>query len=358
MRSAFVQYLHNMKNQKIHLIEHPQKWEKFIKKQENSLFIQAPAYGDFYETLQEKQWIIGVIEDDEIIAGSLVLSVHAKRGNFLYLPYGPIVSDKCTDEEREVILDYFFSYLKKFALDKKFDFIKASPFIPDSEPSRNMYARYGFRPSPMHILAETTWILDVAKSEEELMREMKKNHRNLIRRCNREGVVVEKSSNKEDLQGLNSMMDATALRHNFVRFSNKYIENEFEVFSRNNNALVFNAYLPDGRLDASAVIIFYGAMAAYRHSASLNLDKRLPTSYALQWEVIKEVKRRGIKYYNFWGIAPDDSPKTHPFYGITHFKKGFGGFQQDLLHCHDMPLTWKYWFNWLVESVRKIKRGF
>ena len=120
---------------------------------------------------------------------------------------------------------------------------------------------------------------------------------------------------------------------------------------------MFDAYLPDSSLDSSAIIMYYGSMAAYRHGASLNINKKLPTSYLLQWEAICEAKKRGIKYYNFWGIAPENSPK-HPFHGITHFKKGFGGYSRELMHCHDLPITNKYYINWFVESIRRIKRGF
>ena len=76
------------------------------------------------------------------------------------------------------------------------------------------------------------------------------------------------------------------------------------------------------------------------------------------WESIKEAKNRGMKYYNFWGIAPDKARKNHPFYGITHFKKGFGGYKKELLPAQDLPVSVKYWFNWVIETFRSIKRGF
>ena len=133
---------------------------------------------------------------------------------------------------------------------------------------------------------------------------------------------------------------------------------EFQSFAQQNQTLVLNAYLEDKRLDSSAIIMYYGNTAAYRHGASVGLDKKVPTSYLLQWEAIKEAKKRGIKYYNFWGIAPDNAPKSHPFKGITHFKKGFGGEQKNLLHCQDLPISSKYWLNWIVETVRSINRGF
>jgi lipid II:glycine glycyltransferase (peptidoglycan interpeptide bridge formation enzyme) len=46
--------------------------------------------------------------------------------------------------------------------------------------------------------------------------------------------------------------------------------------------------------------------------------------YLLHWELIKEAKEKGLKFYDWWGIAASDDPKD-PWAGITRFKKGFGG---------------------------------
>ena len=111
----------------------------------------------------------------------------------------------------------------------------------------------------------------------------------------------------------NQLHDTTAERHNFHRFSNKYITEEFTTFAKNKEAVVFNAYLSDGQLDSSAIIIYYGQMAVYRHGASLNLNNKIPTSYLIQWEAIKEAKKRGCVTYDFWGqIDPFKYPK-HPY---------------------------------------------
>ena len=107
---------------------------------------------------------------------------------------------------------------------------------------------------------------------------------------------------------------------------------------------------------ASAIIMYYGHQGAYHHGASI--PTKIPASYLLQWEAIKEAKQRGKKFYNFWGIAPDDAPASHPFKGITLFKTGFGGQKYELLPCQDLPLSFKYNLTRVIELVRKKKRGF
>ncbi|MEK7143873.1 MAG: peptidoglycan bridge formation glycyltransferase FemA/FemB family protein, partial [Patescibacteria group bacterium] len=76
----------------------------------------------------------------------------------------------------------------------------------------------------------------------------------------------------------------------------------------------------------------------------------------LQWEAIKEAKNRGCRFYNFWGIAPENNPK-HPWAGLTLFKKGFGGFSEEYIPAHDFVIKYSYWFVCLIEKIRKIRRG-
>ncbi len=334
-------------------VTNKKEWEDFLKTQEYALFTQSSLYCDVYTKTGEKSWIFGVYKGDVLVGGSLVTSVHAKRGNFLLLPYGPVLD--YTNKEQ---FSSFITAITAFARKQKYDFVRLSPFVENSPEITRMFAEHTCRKSPMHVLAENTWILDLHKTEEQLFSDMKKNHRNLIRRCEREGVVIHKTKDTAAIQRLNSMHDIVAKRHQFHRFSKDFITQEFSVFAQNNNAEIFEATLPNGEVDSSAIILFYNNMACYRHSASLHKNKRLPTSYLIQWEVIKEAKKRGFRYYNFWGIAPKEAPAMHPFKGITHFKKGFGGVQKDLLPCQDIVLTKKYYFNWIVETIRRIKRGF
>ena len=265
-------------------------------------------------------------------------------------------------KESNCILDYgsgdgkFAGYLKKKGKKEGYHFIRVSPF--EDESVEKTYEKYGFRHAPIHMLAETTWLLDLSPQAEDLLKAMNKNHRNLIRRCERDGVIIKSFTDKKALEQFNVLHDETAKRHHFVRFSDSYVEKEFEAFSKEKQAVVFHAYLPDGRLDAAAVVYYYKHMASYRHGASLMLDKKHPSSYALQWAALNEGKKRGVRYYNFWGIAPKGADKKHPFFGITHFKKGFGGEEKELTPCQDLPISCRYWITWAIETIRRIKRGF
>lgn len=337
-----------------HITDYNQ-WERFVKAQPFPQFVQSPTYIEFYKAMGENGHIFGIFDEaKQLIGGCLAVTTHAKRGNFLYIPYGPYLPSQKTQQALELLTQTIATYGKE----QGFHFIRMSPFIDNTPAQQALFAKVGYTKAPMHVLAETTWLLDITKPEDELLMDMKKNHRNLIRRCEREGVTITTHSDVASLNDLHTLMDITAKRHGFQPFSRSYIEQEFAAFAARDEALVYKAYLPTGELDAVSIIMFYENMASYRHSGSLNQNKKLPTSYVIQWEAIKEAKRRGMRYYNFWGVAPEDASPSHPFFGIRHFKKGFGGFQKDVIECQDYPLESRYYLTKLFETVRKWRRGF
>lgn len=350
-------YLINM-HYRIQQISDTEAWEKFVEKQTYTIFVQSSHYADFYRTMGEQAYIWGVYRGDVLIAGSLVVTVHARRGNFLFLPYGPLFDTALTQDEQKEVFGLFMAELRNFAKENSYNFIRCSPFLPNTANWQKTFKKAGFVRSAMHILAEHTWLLDITPSEETLLANMEKNHRNLIRRCQKEGVKITISTEPEALADFNTLLDITASRQHFHRFSKKYVQDEFSSFAHHGEAVVVRAYLNDGTLDTAAVFMFYKTMSCYRHAASRLTDKKISTSYLVQWAALQEAKKRGCVVHNFWGIAPPNARKNHPFFGLTHFKKGFGGAGYDVLPCHDLPVRCCYWITWCIEKIRSIKRGF
>jgi len=62
----------------------------------------------------------------------------------------------------------------------------------------------------------------------------------------------------------------------------------------------------------------------------------------LQWEAIIAAKKAGCTQYDFWGIAPKNLPR-HKWAGITRFKKGFGGQEQNYVGCLDLVYL-PFWY--------------
>ena len=218
-----------------------------------------------------------------------------------------------------------------------------------------MYHELGFRNAPIHMHPELSWMLDVTKSEDDLLREMRKTTRYLVKKMEKESVEITQSTDPEDIEKFWPVYQATVQRQHFVAFGKQSLKKEFELFSANNEAVFFFGTYK-GELIAAAIMIFYNGQGFYHHSGSLQKFAEINPSYLLQWRAIQEAKRRGCTLYNFWGISPDGRPR-HPWAGLSLFKKGFGGFAEEYLHAQDKPLTAKYAINYAVETARRIRRG-
>ncbi|MDF2378756.1 MAG: peptidoglycan bridge formation glycyltransferase FemA/FemB family protein [Candidatus Gracilibacteria bacterium] len=339
-------------------------WEQFTPLQENGLFLQSYDHKTLNEEMGQRTWLFEISENDKSIR-SLVTKIEAKRGTFLYLPYGPMFASTSSQD----LFIPFFNKLQEIAQQEGASFIRVSPFLEESTEHLQCFTDTGFRRAPLHMLAETLWVKDLSKkTEDELLQEMEKKHRNLVRRALKDGVKVRKTTDCSTVETFWSLYEQTFKRHKFTPYPKKLIQSQLSLFSKHDSALMLEAIYEEKVL-GSALVMYYGNAGAYHHGASSSdpTFRKIPATYLLQWEAIKEAQRRGAAFYNFWGVAPYDldaegkrvyKHKNHPFNGITHFKTGFGGRRLDLVPCQDLVISWKYWFTYMIESFRKWKRGF
>ena len=337
---------------KIIEITDKRQWEDFMSTCQENSFLQSWNWGEFNKITGEKIWRLGVFDNDKLEAVALVIKVKARRGSFLFIPYGPAY----LGDNKERVLKELTSFLKKLAKKEKVVFIRISPLLEKTEENLEIFKKAGFRDAPVHMMhPETTWLLDITKNEDEILKEMRKTHRNLIKRAKKEGVEIVQGVDEEDIKTFYDIHMETVRRHKFTPFSYDYIKSEIEVLKKDNQISIFSAKY-DNKIISSAIIVFYGSQAFYHHGSSRSEYNKIPASYLTLWEAIKGAKKRGLKTFNFYGIV-EDKPK-HPWYGLSRFKKGFGGYKEELLHCQDLPLSKKYALNYIVETMRKIKRGY
>ncbi|MCK5332867.1 peptidoglycan bridge formation glycyltransferase FemA/FemB family protein, partial [Candidatus Parcubacteria bacterium] len=316
---------------------------------------QSWNWGEFNQETGEKIWRMGVFDEGILKSVFLIIKIKARRGSFLFVPQGPILNHKSIDDEQK-IFNEIFQFLKTLGKKEKVGFIRISPILEKTQENLKIFQNFGFKDAPIHMMhPELTWLLDITKNEDDLMKGMRKTHRNLTRRATKDGVEIVKSNDEKYLKAFYDIHSETVKRHKFIPFSYDYIKKEVEIFGRDNQIEIFSA-IYDGKIISSAIVVFYGKQAFYHHGASSSEYMKIPSSYLSLWEAIKEAKARGKEMFNFYGIV-ENRPK-HPWSGLSKFKKGFGGFQKEILHCQDLPLSQKYLLTYFVETMRKIKRGY
>jgi len=228
---------------------------------------------------------------------------------------------------------------------------------------------------------EITLVLNLSKSEGDLLTQMKPKTRYNIRLAEKRGVTVRQSQDQKDVKIFYSFLEEMEARDKtFAAHSLDHYQKLLEVLAKNNAGALFIAEF-DKKPLAAIIVSFYNQTATYLHGASSSEKKELMAPYLLQWEAIKEAKKRSCQFYDFWGIAlreetslavipnevrnPGDSSaapqndrwvidEKHSWSGISRFKMGFGGEVVQSPSTYDLPLN-RFWYNGLgaLNKLRK-----
>ncbi|MEX2033081.1 MAG: peptidoglycan bridge formation glycyltransferase FemA/FemB family protein [Candidatus Colwellbacteria bacterium] len=327
------------------------EWEDSLAAHPETSFLQSWHWGDFYLALGNKIHRTGFYKDGRLAGVMLSIVETAKRARYLTIPGGPII-----DWADKALIDSVFGEIQKIAEKEKCVFARVRPQIEAGQGSKKIFADHGFRGAPIHLHAELTSQLDITKSEEEILTGMRKTTRYEIKKAISAGVEIKTSSDPKLIKKFYEIQLQTAGRQGFTPFNYKFIREQFRVFADAGKALLYSAEM-EGKLLAQAVIIFYRQEAVYHYGARTEEGRKYPGAYLIQWEAIKEAKRRGMKRYNFWGVS-DPKNKKHRFYGISIFKRGFGGKDLEYLHAQDLVINYpRYALNYVIENVRKRVRN-
>lgn len=340
-----------MKSITIQELTGPQEWTRFFDECGSPSFLQSWEWGEVQKHHGYGVKRFGIYEDGKLTGIAQTILIRAKRANMIFVPHGPLTAATTDNTKKQVVIK-LRDHLAAIAKQERYHFIRIAPLWEDSAEGRDLFARAGFRMSPIYMHAERVWMLDLQKSEDELLRDMRKTTRYSIRKAEKEGVVIERNF---DLDRFWQIYEETAKRERFTPFSRKFIRVEYEEFHKTGRDLFLSGLLPDGQCAASALIVFTRSSAFYHQGATTH--SKIPVSYLLQWHAIQEAKRRGCRYYNFWGILqPGRTPKN--WGGLSLFKQGFGGFQRDYIPTQDFVIDpVRYFLSFLFETLLKMRRG-
>jgi len=319
-------------------------------------FLQSWNWGEFQKSLGNKIWRFGIYENPQLISVALAIKHSAKRGSFLLVPHGPVINNQDPRYNNQ-ILKTLSEKLKILAREEKADFIRVSPILERTEENNKLFKELGFRLRPLYTHPESSWKLNIQPDENQLLAGMRKTTRYLIRQAERDkDLEIFQSFSIEDIDKFNQMHLEVVKNQKFIPFSLEYFRKEFTSFSIDNQIALFFAKYKE-EIVAASYGIFWSEMGFYHHAALLPEYKKIPAAYLLQWQVIKEAKKKGCRIYDFWGYSDPVKNPNHPYSGPTLFKMGFGGYKDEYVKTQDLIVSQKYWINYFVETIRRIKRG-
>jgi lipid II:glycine glycyltransferase (peptidoglycan interpeptide bridge formation enzyme) len=317
-------------------------------------FLQTPKFGLWRTTVGEKIFRFGIFEEDKLIGTAQIQKIKTKFKTFLHLPHGPLL-----DEKNNEAIAMFLDFYRNFGKQEKCDFVRLSPCFGGKSINQitggltPLLSDLGYRPAPVHLInPEKTWVLNIEKDLDEILKNMRKSTRYEINRIEKCDIKTRMGNSKEDLEFFWQLHQETFARNKFVPFPKKNTARQLEIFGK--NCQIFSAEI-DGKFYSSSIILFDKKAAYYHQGASIR--HKFPVAHATIWAAIIEAKKRGCKEFNFWGVC-DENEKNHPWTGLSKFKRGFGGEERNFMHVHDAPITNKYWLNCIIEKWRKWKKNY
>lgn len=324
------------------------QWDDFITSHPEANFLQSWDFYEFYQDYgHEIVRRIAIDENNNIIGAYAGQVEPAKRGRHLAIAGGPIL-----DWQNKHLVSKIFQDIADQGTRLNCTFVRVRPQLELSRQSEELFEKLGLKKAPMYLSVEYAGVLDLTKSEDEIMKNMRQRLRRALRKAAKNDIKVEKSTDPKDIKEFYNIQLQTAKRHDFFAFSETFLTKQFRAFAENNEAVLYKAVY-NGEILAENFMIFYGNEASYHYGVSSELGTKLSGAPLLHLTAMRNARERGIKRYNLWGIVGEDET-DHRFYGVSVFKRGFGVDELKYLPAHDLilkPLA--YQKTKLIEQTRK-----
>lgn len=163
-------------------------------------------------------------------------------------------------------------------------------------------------------------VVDLEQDEEVLFSNVHSKHRNVIKKAQKDGVVIEKGRDAKMIADYYKMDVETWSRSDKKSSGEANLRKQIEKLG--DEAIIYMAYL-DGEAQSGAIYYYNQNMCYYMHGANKN-GPHIGSGNLLQWQAMLDMKAMGVKKFSFVGcrINEDEDSKYH---GIQRFKERFGG---------------------------------
>ena len=400
------------------------EYQKFWENHPLKTFLSAPKIAKLREKSNWKSYFVGVKENKKVVAAALLLS-HKRKFNVneFYSPRGFLL-----DYNNKELLTFFVEKVKEFAKSKNGYILRIDPYViykqrdingdiveggEDNTHVVDHLTSLGFKKVKTENMEQVGWMFSLGlegKTEEQILKEMKPNTRNTIRKAEKLGITMTELS-YDELDRFQNIMEETGERKNFAVRNVEYFQNMYNLFHESNEVKYYvtelnlkeytkrlneeikekeeklsnlgDAKYNDGqrknisseieslkkRIDDAKeimektnkdIITLSGSMfilidpeIIYLSSGNYEEYMRFNSQYLIQWELIKYGIKNNFKKHNFYGIPANinEHPKD---YGIYEFKKGFNGYVEELIGEFELPLKKEYY---LIKLLKKLKGG-
>lgn len=286
----------------------------------NRHFLQSEAWAKFQESLGHESFIRS---GDGWHYLALKEKSYGRIGRYfsrLYLPYGPSFDSAEAFESA-------LSDLVKFGRDLGVDYLRIEPH-PSKEDLNLDYDKWGLLKQKKTSQPELTAVIDLDQPWEDIFAAISKTNRYDFNKASRRGLSYKISYQVADLKPFLKMMEETAERSGAIFHKRDYFTKLMDSLATNKMAgLAYAVYESEPLVG----VLFFDDLEAgvryYAHAGSLNKvrDLKLNANASLVVYLLQDAQSKGLKAFDFFGVAPVSAPANHRWAGFSRFKRSFGG---------------------------------
>lgn len=333
-------------------------WDAFVAAHPHAHILQTSAWGDLKSAFGWRAERVALVEGNTPCAGALILyrPLPLSLGLLAYIPRGPLV-----DWEQREEVAALLAAAERAARARGALALIVEPDLPDEPRWQELLTSLGLRFSPLEsIQPRRTLIVDIGRSEEEILATMRQKARYNIRLAGRKGVTVREGM-EADLPAFYRLMEVTARRDRFGIHPQAYYERAYHLFVPEGRAALLMAEV-EGEPVAGLMVFALPPRAWYFYGASGDAHREKMPTYLLQWEAMRWARARGCTEYDLWGIPDADeevleaefSRRRDGLWGVYRFKRGFGGRVVRSVGAWERPLRpARYWLYTLAARLRR-----
>lgn len=274
--------------------------------------------------------------DKNKVSDGYQITVH-KTPNFPYqigyFPIGNLPSKELLNDLEEIGKKNFISFIQLEPNVYKADGIKLEENL-----------RTSFHP----LFTKYTFILDLTKSEEDLLKEMHQKTRYNVRLSEKKGVKVQIDNSEKAFEAYLKLTKETTKRQKFYAHNETYHKLLWETIGNKENKAFDPNKLQANILTAtynkkvlvSYILFTFKDHLYYPYGASSDEHREVMASSSAMWGAIKYGKSLGLKTFDMWGAANVADPKpSNEFYGFHRFKQGFGATLTEFVGSYDLVIN-------------------
>lgn len=327
-----------------------------------SHIMQSWAWGQFRKSLGTKLKRYGLYENNQLkIAFQLTFHKIPLTNYFVgYLPKGPFPDQNLAKALTQIGKENSCAFIKiepdviaSEAKQSKME-IASSPAKPDPRNDNSLISKY-FKPSPKPLFTKFNFVLDLDKSEEELLKNMASKTRYNIKVAQKHGVRVEEKQDNEAFESYLKLYFETTKRQGYHGHNENYHKKAWETLKKAKLARILIAYYQNEPLTTWMLFNFKDTLY-YPYGGSSKTHPEVMANNLVAWQALKLGKKLGLKKFDMWGALGPDANSSDPWYGFHKFKQGYGGNLVEYLGTYDLVFNLPIYilFN-LVDKMMPLK---